>query len=204
MLATLLTTIYADVYGSGIVSQQAQSIAASAYIEIDGGASLAQSIQSITSTAYLQINGVADVYQQTQSLNAQAYLSISGSASLSQATQSVSIDGFFRNQSAFQALQSVNIQAFEQIDASVATTQATQLLAATLLYYDVGINANIVQPAQAMASVGFISLSMTMAIQQSPQLLNAYGTNQVITSPTALNTMSRDRILRSVRNKGSR
>lgn len=145
-----------------------------------------------------------DAEQAIQSVSIDLFEQINCSASVQQVIQSVNISTSVAYQSAIQSLQRLSAIAYEQINANGIAAQSSQSLSATLWYYDIGIEANIVQPSQSMASVGFIKIAATLAIQQSPQLLNAYGTSQVITPPTALNTMSRDRILRNIRNKGSR
>ena len=142
--------------------------------------------------------------QSIQSVSIDAYELIDGVCSLSQAIQSVSIDAFFRNQSANQAIQSLNSQAFIQIDATISATQAAQSIAISAWYYDIGIDANIVQPQQSTQSVGFISLSLEASVSQPMQYMAASSTTAVITAPSPIVVMTRDRILRNIRNRGSR
>ena len=142
--------------------------------------------------------------QSIQSVSIDAYERIVGICSLSQAIQSVSVDSFFRHQSAIQAVQSLNAQAFIQINATIAVTQAAQSIAINAWYYDIGIDANIVQPQQSTQSVGFISLSLEASVSQPMQYMAASSTTAVITAPSPIVVMTRDRILRNIRNRGSR
>lgn len=142
--------------------------------------------------------------QSIQSVSIDAYERIVGICSLSQAIQSVSVDSFFRHQSAIQAIQSLNAQAFTQINATIAVTQAAQSIAINAWYYDIGIDANIVQPQQSTQSVGFISLSLEASVSQPMQYMAASSTTAVITAPSPIVVMTRDRILRNIRNRGSR
>ncbi len=142
--------------------------------------------------------------QSIQSVSIDAYERIDGTCSLSQAIQSVSVDSFFNHQSAIQAIQSLNAQAFIQINATIAVTQAAQSIAINAWYYDIGIDANIVQPQQSTQSVGFISLSLEASVSQPMQYMAASSTTAVITAPSPIVVMTRDRILRNIRNRGSR
>lgn len=142
--------------------------------------------------------------QSIQSVSIDAYERIDGICSLSQAIQSVSVDSFFNHQSAIQAIQSLNAQAFIQINATIAVTQAAQSIAINAWYYDIGIDANIVQPQQSTQSVGFISLSLEASVSQPMQYMAASSTTAVITAPSPIVVMTRDRILRNIRNRGSR
>jgi len=142
--------------------------------------------------------------QSIQSVSIDAYERIVGICSLSQAIQSVSVDSFFNHQSAIQAIQSLNAQAFIQINATIAVTQEAQSIAINAWYYDIGIDANIVQPQQSTQSVGFISLSLEASVSQPMQYMAASSTTAVITAPSPVVIMTRDRILRNIRNRGSR
>jgi len=142
--------------------------------------------------------------QSIQSVSIDAYERIDGTCSLSQVIQSVSVDSFFNHQSAIQAIQSLNAQAFIQINATIAVTQAAQSIAINAWYYDIGIDANIVQPQQSTQSVGFISLSLEASVSQPMQYMAASSTTAVITAPSPIVVMTRDRILRNIRNRGSR
>lgn len=142
--------------------------------------------------------------QSIQSVSIDAYERIDGTCSLSQIIQSVSVDSFFNHQSAIQAIQSLNAQAFIQINATIAVTQAAQSIAINAWYYDIGIDANIVQPQQSTQSVGFISLSLEASVSQPMQYMAASSTTAVITAPSPIVVMTRDRILRNIRNRGSR
>lgn len=142
--------------------------------------------------------------QSIQSVSIDAYELIDGTCSLSQIIQSVSVDAFFNHQSAIQAIQSLNAQAFIQINATISATQAAQSIAINAWYYDIGIDANIVQPQQSTQSVGFISLSLEASVGQPMQYMAASSTTAVITAPSPIVVMTRDRILRNIRNRGSR
>lgn len=142
--------------------------------------------------------------QSIQSVSIDAYERIDGICSLSQAIQSVSVDSFFNHQSAIQAIQSLNAQAFTQINATISAIQGAQSVAINAWYYDIGIDANIVQPQQSTQSVGFISLSLEASVSQPMQYMAASSTTAVITAPSPIVVMTRDRILRNIRNRGSR
>jgi hypothetical protein len=142
--------------------------------------------------------------QSIQSVSIDAYERIDGTCSLSQAIQSVSVDSFFNHQSAIQAIQSLNAQAFIQINATISAIQGAQSVAINAWYYDIGIDANIVQPQQSTQSVGFISLSLEASVSQPMQYMAASSTTAVITAPSPIVVMTRDRILRNIRNRGSR
>lgn len=142
--------------------------------------------------------------QSIQSVSIDAYELIDGTCSLSQAIQSVSVDSFFNHQSAIQAIQSLNAQAFTQINATISAIQGAQSVAINAWYYDIGIDANIVQPQQSTQSVGFISLSLEASVSQPMQYMAASSTTAVITAPSPIVVMTRDRILRNIRNRGSR
>jgi len=145
-----------------------------------------------------------DMEQSLQSVSIDAYERIDGTFFWSQAIQSVSVDAFFRHQSETQAIQSINAQAFIQIDATISATQMAQSIAISAWYYDIGIDANIVQPQQSTQSVGFISLSLEASVSQPMQYMAASSTTAVITAPSPIVVMTRDRILRNIRNRGSR
>jgi hypothetical protein len=145
-----------------------------------------------------------DISQQGQTLAASSFLQINSTANLEQSYQSAIISAYFQNQSTVQATQSLNSQAFIQIDATISATQAAQSIAISAWYYDIGIDANIVQPQQSTQSVGFISLSLEASVSQPMQYMAASSTTAVITAPSPIVVMTRDRILRNIRNRGSR
>ena len=145
-----------------------------------------------------------DMEQSLQSVSIDAYERIDGTCSLSQAIQSVSVDSFFNHQSAIQAIQSLNAQAFTQINATISAIQGAQSVAINAWYYDIGIDANIVQPQQSLSSIGIVSLSSQVSVNQAVQYMTANANSVVITSPSPVVVMTRDRILRNIRNRGSR
>ena len=145
-----------------------------------------------------------DISQQGQALAASSFLQINSTTDLTQSTQAVVISAYWQHQSAVQAIQSLNAQAFIQINATIAVTQAAQSIAINAWYYDIGIDANIVQPQQSTQSVGFISLSLEASVSQPMQYMAASSTTAVITAPSPVVIMTRDRILRNIRNRGSR
>lgn len=164
-----------------------------------------QSLQTISIDAYEQIDGTCSLSQIIQSVSIDAYESLSGTAALSQAIQSVSIDAFFRNQSANQSVQSLNAQAFTQINATISAIQGAQSVAINAWYYDIGIDANIVQPQQSTQSASaFLRIDAQMTLTQPSQYMTATAYNLVITAPSPIVVMTRDRILRNIRNRGSR
>jgi len=145
-----------------------------------------------------------DMEQSPQSVSIDAYELIDGVCSLSQAIQSVSVDTFFRNQSANQAVQSLNAQAFIQINATISATQGAQSVAINAWYCDVGIIGSFVQPQQSMSASAFSRIDAQMTLTQQSQYMTATAYNLVITPPSPVVVMTRDRILRNIRNRGSR
>ena len=145
-----------------------------------------------------------DISQQGQALAASSFLQINSTTDLTQSTQAVVISAYWQHQSAVQAIQSLNAQAFIQINATISVMQAAQSIAINAWYYDIGIDANIVQPQQSTQSVGFISLSLEASVSQPMQYMAASSTTAVITAPSPIVVMTRDRILRNIRNRGSR
>jgi len=123
---------------------------------------------------------------------------------LSQAIQSVSIDAFFRNQSANQAVQSLNAQAFTQINATISAIQGAQSIAINAWYYDIAITGNLAQSQQSMSASAFLRIDAQMTLTQQSQYMTATAYNLVITPPSPVVIMTRDRILRNIRNRGSR
>jgi hypothetical protein len=126
------------------------------------------------------------------------------SVSISQNIQQIAVDAFFNHQSAIQAIQSLNAQAFIQINATIAVTQAAQSIAINAWYYDIGITGSFVQPQQSMSASAFSRIDAQMTLTQQSQYMTATAYNLVITAPSPIVVMTRDRILRSIRNRGSR
>ncbi len=145
-----------------------------------------------------------DMEQSLQSVSIDAYELIDGVCSLSQAIQSVSVDAFFRNQSANQAVQSLNAQAFIKINATISAAQAAQSVAINARYYDIAITGSFVQPPQSMSASAFVRANAQAALTQPRQYMTAIAYSLVITPPSPVVVMTRDRILRSIRNRGSR
>jgi hypothetical protein len=145
-----------------------------------------------------------DISQQGQTLAASSFLQINSTIDIFQSIQSLLGLSFVQYPSAIQTVQNLNAQAFTQINATISATQAAQSIAINAWYYDIGIDANIVQPQQSTQSVGFISLSLEANINQPMQYMAASSTTVVITAPAPIVVMTRDRILRSIRNRGSR
>ena len=52
------------------------------------------------------------------------------------------------------------------------------------MYYDIGIDANIVQPQQSLSSIGIVSLSSQVSVNQAVQYMTANANSVVITSPS--------------------
>ena len=145
-----------------------------------------------------------DMEQSLQSVSIDAYELIDGVCSLSQAIQSVSVDAFFRNQSANQAVQSLNAQAFTQINATISAIQGAQSVAINTWYYDIGITGSFVQTQQSMSAIAFLQINAQADLTQPSQYMTATAYNLVITAPSPIVVMTRDRILRNIRNRGSR
>ncbi len=124
--------------------------------------------------------------------------------SADQSIQSVSVDSFFNHQSAIQAIQSLNAQAFIQINATISVMQAAQSIAINAWYYDIAITGNLAQSQQSMSASAFLRIDAQMTLTQPSQYMTATAYNLVITAPSPIVVMTRDRILRNIRNRGSR
>ena len=142
--------------------------------------------------------------QSIQSVSVDAYERIDGTCSLSQTIQSASLTSFFRHQSAIQAIQSLNAQAFIQINATISVMQAVQSIAINAWYYDIAITGSFVQPQQSLSASAFLRIDAQMTLTQQSQYMTATAYNLVITAPSPVVIMTRDRILRNIRNRGSR
>jgi len=142
--------------------------------------------------------------QSLQTISIDAYEQIDGTCSLSQIIQSVSVDSFFNHQSAIQAIQSLNAQAFIQINATISVMQAVQSIAINAWYYDIAITGNLAQSQQSMSASAFLRIDAQMTLTQQSQYMTATAYNLVITPPSPVVVMTRDRILRNIRNRGSR
>ena len=126
------------------------------------------------------------------------------SVSISQNIQQIAVDAFFRNQSANQAVQSLNAQAFTQINATISAIQGAQSVAINAWYYDIGITGSFVQTQQSMSAIAFLQINAQADLTQPSQYMTATAYNLVITAPSPIVVMTRDRILRNIRNRGSR
>ena len=145
-----------------------------------------------------------DITQTQQIIDVSSYELLVLDGSITQQGQSVSIDAFFQNQSTIQAIQSVNAQAFTQINATASATQSAQSIAVNSFYYDIGISGNLAQQQQSMSASVFLRIDTQIALTQPSQYMTATAYNLVITAPSPIVVMTRDRILRNIRNRGSR
>lgn len=163
-----------------------------------------QTIQSVSISAYEQIDGAFSVSQISQSVTGVLYEEISGTISLSQAVQSVDIDAYFKNQSTFQAKQSIISGAYLQINATGSASQAIQSVDIDTLYLNVAGIVSVTQAAQTVSASAFVGLSAQVSVMQSTQYMSSFGNSVVVTPPLPSVVMVKDRILRNIRNSGSR
>ncbi len=82
--------------------------------------------------------------------------------------------------------------------------QAAQSIAINAWYYDIAITGNLVQSQQSLSASAFLRIDAQMTLTQPSQYMTATAYNLVITAPSPIVVMTRDRILRNIRNRGSR
>jgi hypothetical protein len=191
---------------SVVASQPLQSVSVLAYQQLSCNVNVNQPQQSLSSNAFLSINALANIAQPIQFVSIDAVTFIAGQVNVTQQfAQSISIDAFFRHQSTTQATQVTNAQAFIQTNASVSVQQS-QSLSATARYYDIAIDASIVQPSQGVLATANQSSQIGAVLEQSKQYMSAVCVNGVFIAQSADKVFNTNqyRILRKIRNSGRR
>lgn len=148
---------------------------------------------------------MGDAVQAIQSITADVFVLIETSAVIQQSLQTVSVSGIVQYPSALQAKQGLNVEGFIKISADCVLTQSAQTVQSTAFYYDVAINANMMQPLQGVMIDAQVSVvTNAIYLEQPRQYMSCTAISAVITAQTARQLNNRGWILRAVRNKGAR
>ena len=148
---------------------------------------------------------MGDAVQAIQSITADVFVLIEASAVIQQSLQTVSVGGIVQYPSALQAKQGLNVEGFIKISADCVLTQSAQTVQSTAFYYDVAINANMIQPLQGVMIDAQVSVvTNAIYLEQPRQYMSCTAISAVITAQTARQLNNRGWILRAVRNKGAR
>lgn len=148
---------------------------------------------------------MGDAVQAIQSITADVFVLIEASVVVQQSLQAVSVSGIVQYPSALQAKQELNAQGFIKISADCVLTQSAQTVQSTAFYYDVAINANMMQPLQGVMIDAQISVAVdAIYLEQPKQYMSCTAISAVITAQSARRLNDRAWILRAVRNKGER
>ena len=148
---------------------------------------------------------MGDAVQAIQSITADVFVLIEASAVIQQSLQTVSVSGTAQYPSALQAKQGLNVEGFIKISADCVLTQSAQTVQSTAFYYDVAINANMMQPLQGVMIDAQLSIVIdAIYLEQPRQYMSCTAISAVITAQTARQLNNRGWILRAVRNKGAR
>ena len=148
---------------------------------------------------------MGDAVQAIQSITADVFVLIEASAVIQQSLQTVSVSGIVQYPSALQAKQGLNVEGFIKISADCVLTQSAQTVQSTAFYYDVAINANMMQPLQGVMIDAQVSVvTEAIYLEQPRQYMSCTAISAVITAQTARQLNNRGWILRAVRNKGAR
>lgn len=148
---------------------------------------------------------MGDAVQAIQSITADVFVLIEASAVIQQSLQTVSVSGIVQYPSALQAKQGLNVEGFIKISADCVLTQSAQTVQSTAFYYDVAINANMMQPLQGVMIDAQVSVATeAIYLEQPKQYMSCTAISAVITAQTARQLNNRGWILRAVRNKGAR
>ena len=148
---------------------------------------------------------MGDAVQAIQSITADVFVLIEASVVVQQSLQAVSVSGIVQYPSALQAKQELNAQGFIKISADCVLTQSAQTVQSTAFYYDVAINANMMQPLQGVMIDAQISVAVdAIYLEQPKQYMSCTAISAVITAQSARRLNDRAWILRAVRNKGAR
>ena len=148
---------------------------------------------------------MGDAVQAIQSITADVFVLIEASAVIQQSLQALSVSGIVQYPSALQAKQGLNVEGFIKISADCVLTQSAQTVQSTAFYYDVAINANMMQPLQGVMIDAQISVAVdAIYLEQPKQYMSCTAISAVITAQSARRLNDRAWILRAVRNKGAR
>jgi len=148
---------------------------------------------------------MGDAVQAIQSITADVFVLIEASAVIQQSLQTVSVSGIVQYPSALQAKQGLNVEGFIKISADCVLTQSAQTVQSTAFYYDVAINANMMQPLQGVMIDAQVSVATeAIYLEQPKQYMSCTAISAVITARAASRVYDRAWILRRVRNKGAR
>ena len=148
---------------------------------------------------------MGDAVQAIQSITADVFVLIEASVVVQQSLQTVSVSGIVQYPSALQAKQGLNVEGFIKISADCVLTQSAQTVQSTAFYYDVAINANMMQPLQGVMIDAQVSVvTNAIYLEQPRQYMSCTAISAVITAQTASRVYDRAWILRRVRNKGAR
>lgn len=148
---------------------------------------------------------MGDAVQAIQSITADVFVLIEASVVVQQSLQAVSVSGTAQYPSALQAKQGLNVEGFIKISADCVLTQSAQTVQSTAFYYDVAINANMMQPLQGVMIDAQVSVvTEAIYLEQPRQYMSCTAISAVITAQTARQLNNRGWILRAVRNKGAR
>jgi len=148
---------------------------------------------------------MGDAVQAIQSITADVFVLIEASAVIQQSLQANSVSGIVQYPSALQAKQGLNVEGFIKISADCVLTQSAQTVQSTAFYYDVAINANMMQPLQGVMIDAQVSVATeAIYLEQPKQYMSCTAISAVITAQAASRVYDRAWILRRVRNKGAR
>lgn len=148
---------------------------------------------------------MGDAVQAIQSITADVFVLIEASVVVQQSLQAVSVSGTAQYPSALQAKQGLNVEGFIKISADCVLTQSAQTVQSTAFYYDIAINASVMQPLQGVMTDAQVSVATdAVYLEQQKQYMSCAAVAAVFTSQSASRVYDRAWILRRVRNKGSR
>ena len=148
---------------------------------------------------------MGDAVQAIQSITADVFVLIEASAVIQQSLQTVSVSGIVQYPSALQAKQGLNVEGFIKISADCVLTQSAQTVQSTAFYYDIAINASVMQPLQGVMTDAQVSVATeAIYLEQPKQYMSCTAISAVITAQAASRVYDRAWILRRVRNKGAR
>ncbi|HNH44702.1 MAG TPA: hypothetical protein PK633_11525 [Agitococcus sp.] len=148
---------------------------------------------------------MGDAVQAIQSITADVFVLIEASVVVQQSLQTVSVSGIVQYPSALQAKQGLNVEGFIKISADCVLTQSAQTVQSTAFYYDIAINASVMQPLQGVMIDAQVSVATeAIYLEQPKQYMSCTAISAVITAQTASRVYDRAWILRRVRNKGAR
>ena len=148
---------------------------------------------------------MGDAVQAIQSITADVFVLIEASAVIQQSLQAISVSGIVQYPSALQAKQGLNVEGFIKICADCVLTQSAQTVQSTAFYYDIAINASVMQPLQGVMIDAQVSVATeAIYLEQPKQYMSCTAISAVITAQTASRVYDRAWILRRVRNKGAR